>query len=82
MKQLNGMNSFRYCEKFRTNLLTNLKKRFSPLESKELYIHGAVLTTKYGLKGLRAEIQFHKTEFGKSCRKSSNKTSAKRKIKR
>jgi hypothetical protein len=51
------MNGMRYCEKFRANLLFILKKRFFPLVSKELYIYGAVLTPKYGLKGLRAEIR-------------------------
>jgi hypothetical protein len=51
------MNNFKYCERFRTNLISNLKNRLCPLELKDLYMHAAVLTPKYGLKGLRAEIR-------------------------
>jgi hypothetical protein len=51
------MSNFKYCERFRTNLISNLKKRLCPLELKDLYLHAAVLTPEYGLKGLRTEIR-------------------------
>ena len=45
-------------------MISNLKKRLGPLESKKLYVHGAVLTPKYGLKWLTHDREaFSKQEL-------------------
>ena len=49
------MKNFVYCEKFRKNLIANLKKRLGWLEKKDLYIHATVLTPKYGLIWLNSD---------------------------
>ena len=48
------MKNLNYCEKFRKNLISNLKRRLGWLEEKDLYIHATVLTPKYGLIWLKS----------------------------
>lgn len=49
LDQLNKIKNFKYCDKFRLNLIANLKKRLGWIESKDLYVHATTLTPKYGL---------------------------------
>jgi hypothetical protein len=51
------MTGLKHCDKFRNNLIFNLKKCIGFVEEKDLYVHAAVLTAKYGKRWLKPSEQ-------------------------
>ena len=66
LDRLENAKNLKYCNKFRLNLISNLKQRFGFLDIDPLYIHSAILTPKYGKKWMNREnerINFNNDTF-------------------
>ena len=56
------MTNLKHCDRFRTNLISNLTKRLGFVEKKDLYVHSTILTPRYGMNWMNSS---EKEDFNK-----------------